>query len=215
MGRIAITGILAALGGIALYLHVEHPARLAALCREDGILEYGQSLFYLLASLCFVVGLARLRFRNIWYWGYAILFFFLAGEEISWGQRILDIQTPDVLMEANEQKELTLHNIKGIHGSIRALGLLVVLTIAFVIPAAERWVSPARALIRRWRHPVFPMWAGALVVIAILFMLIPRLVQAQNYFEMDEVGESFLAVSMLIFGTTVINGRNPNPSLQA
>ena len=34
-----------------------------------------------------------------------------AGEEISWGQRIFDYPTPDILREINSQNEMTLHNI--------------------------------------------------------------------------------------------------------
>jgi hypothetical protein len=33
-------------------------------------------------------------------------------EEISWGQRLLGIETPEYLMEINIQKELSFHNIK-------------------------------------------------------------------------------------------------------
>lgn len=34
-----------------------------------------------------------------------------AGEEISWGQRILGFETPDALREVNRQDEFTLHNV--------------------------------------------------------------------------------------------------------
>lgn len=40
-----------------------------------------------------------------------ILFFFGAGEEISWGQRILNIETPTALNQVNTQNELNVHNI--------------------------------------------------------------------------------------------------------
>src|SRR4029453_13243110 len=36
--------------------------------------------------------------------------FFVAGEEISWGQRLLGIATPEAVAEVNIQQELTLHN---------------------------------------------------------------------------------------------------------
>jgi hypothetical protein len=39
---------------------------------------------------------------------------FVAGEEISWGQRIGNWETPSILQEKNIQKETTLHNISGI-----------------------------------------------------------------------------------------------------
>jgi hypothetical protein len=41
----------------------------------------------------------------------AAWFFFMAGEEISWGQRILHIAEPAALGAINDQNELNLHNI--------------------------------------------------------------------------------------------------------
>ncbi len=43
------------------------------------------------------------------------VFLFAAGEEISWGQRIFEIDTPDALVDANRQQETNLHNL-GISG---------------------------------------------------------------------------------------------------
>ena len=40
--------------------------------------------------------------------------FFIIGEEISWGQRIFDFQTPAELIEQNRQGESNLHNIYGV-----------------------------------------------------------------------------------------------------
>ena len=40
-----------------------------------------------------------------------MLFLFGAGEEISWGQRILGFQTPEPLSQVNRQEEFNLHNL--------------------------------------------------------------------------------------------------------
>ena len=45
------------------------------------------------------------------YLGMALLFFFGAGEEISWGQRIFNISEPPDLAKINRQDELNVHNI--------------------------------------------------------------------------------------------------------
>ncbi|MBN2403331.1 MAG: hypothetical protein JXN64_13165, partial [Spirochaetes bacterium] len=39
------------------------------------------------------------------------LFLWAAGEEISWGQRILNLKTPDILIPLNDQNEINIHNI--------------------------------------------------------------------------------------------------------
>jgi len=41
----------------------------------------------------------------------AILFFFAAGEEISWGQRIFGIESSDFFKQNNAQQETNLHNL--------------------------------------------------------------------------------------------------------
>lgn len=41
--------------------------------------------------------------------------FFVAGEEIAWGQRIFGWSTPDALEAVNVQQETTLHNISSAH----------------------------------------------------------------------------------------------------
>lgn len=42
----------------------------------------------------------------------AVLFLFGAGEEISWGQRIFNVETPEWLEEKNRQDEMNLHNLE-------------------------------------------------------------------------------------------------------
>ncbi|MBK5266356.1 MAG: hypothetical protein JJE47_02895 [Acidimicrobiia bacterium] len=51
--------------------------------------------------------------------------FFIIGEEISWGQRILDFQTPAELVEQNRQGESNLHNIYGVQDVFSWLMFLI------------------------------------------------------------------------------------------
>jgi hypothetical protein len=83
---------------------------------EDSGIEYGTS-FFLLVS--FVV-LARYAVRfyragrllsGAFLTSYALVFLFGGGEEVSWGQRLLGLETPEALREMNVQGELTLHNL--------------------------------------------------------------------------------------------------------
>lgn len=49
--------------------------------------------------------------KKVVYLGLALLFFFGAGEEISWGQRIFGFHTPEPLAQVNKQDEMNLHNL--------------------------------------------------------------------------------------------------------
>lgn len=51
------------------------------------------------------------RVKRLAYLGLSCVFFFGGGEEISWGQRIFNIQTPDALNALNVQGETNVHNI--------------------------------------------------------------------------------------------------------
>src|SRR5690606_3111921 len=42
----------------------------------------------------------------------ALAFFVFAGEEISWGQRVLDIETGEFMQQYNWQGEVNLHNLQ-------------------------------------------------------------------------------------------------------
>src|SRR5215218_795560 len=69
-----------------------------ALVREDGPIEWLQFAFFLAAAVFFAVAAVRLARRGDWL-GAALIglgalgMFGIAGEEISWGQRLLGLET--------------------------------------------------------------------------------------------------------------------------
>ena len=89
------------------------PLTFQALSREDYWVENLTAVWFLLAGfVLFVTALVERRFfqRCVYVFG-GMAMLFVAGEEISWGQRIFGFATPDFLMPLNEQKEFTVHNI--------------------------------------------------------------------------------------------------------
>lgn len=83
---------------------------------EDGFIEYGSSLLWFFSSLSLAIyyfknyGLT-IKKRSLYFLSMSILFFVFCFEEISWGQRIFSIETPEFLSKINVQNEITLHNI--------------------------------------------------------------------------------------------------------
>jgi hypothetical protein len=112
---------------IAVYIALAYPIlamgnnAIAATLPEDHYFELIGAFSFFVTSLLFVYGfrLARKTLDKSWvslvkqlvYLGLALLFFFGAGEEISWGQRILGFQTPVSLSQVNRQEEFNLHNL--------------------------------------------------------------------------------------------------------
>ena len=83
---------------------------------EDSPIEYATSIFYFFSfGLSFSIATTFLKRKlflySLLYLLLSIGFIFVGGEEISWGQRIFSIETPDFLMTHNYQEEMNLHNI--------------------------------------------------------------------------------------------------------
>ena len=93
----------------------------AAMLPEDHYFENVGAISLFVTSVLFFYGfvVARRSLDKTWmslvkkliYLGLALLFFFGAGEEISWGQRIFGFKTPTSLAQVNKQDELNLHNL--------------------------------------------------------------------------------------------------------
>jgi len=84
------------------------------LIKEDGPIEYSTVIVYL-AALIVSVNILRF-FKNdkkffVLFLVFSIGFFLIAMEEISWGQRIFDFNTPDWFPK-NIQHETNLHNLE-------------------------------------------------------------------------------------------------------
>ena len=95
----------------------------------------------------------------------ALLFFFGFGEEISWGQRLLGLETPQSFQEVNAQHETNVHNLKLFSGALDMdeLFQLFWLVMGVIVPVLALWRTPRRRLERLL--PILP------VALAPLFLL--------------------------------------------
>ena len=108
--RVVAGAAVATLAGITLPSLIAAPASLDLVYAEDMAFEMLQAqLFACSALLLFRArALAGGTARHVLLLG-ALGFIFLAGEELSWGQRILGFDTPEFWL--NSQNETTIHNI--------------------------------------------------------------------------------------------------------
>jgi len=98
-----------------LWLKVEAPQLYRMMIREDGWFEWIQALAYLSASLVALWNWVLFFQQSRMIHGalqilFALVFLFIFCEEISWGQRIIHYQTPERMVQNNDQQEMTLHN---------------------------------------------------------------------------------------------------------
>lgn len=103
---------------------------------EDGTVEWLTVAGLLAASLVCFARFARLLKKRHW-WFLAVtlllglLLFFAAGEEISWGQRILHLKSSEFFEKNNAQHETNFHNL--IVGGIKINRLVFSLLLGIVI----------------------------------------------------------------------------------
>jgi hypothetical protein len=86
--------------------------------QEDSIGEYITAIFYFLSclisfsiSVCFYK--SRSKLQSLPYFVLTGCFFFIGMEEISWGQRLMGVATPEIFEKCNKQDEMNFHNLKG------------------------------------------------------------------------------------------------------
>lgn len=137
--------------------------------------------------------------------GIVLTFFLLAGEEISWGQRIFNINTPKYLLEHNVQQETTIHNLSSIHGLVEkfyfGIGLLAVFLFLFrekiKIKSIQNWLNIPWYLI-----PYF----GIQVLYYSYFLF-----STENIFkEWSEIIELMILIGLVIYFLNVILNRKNN-----
>lgn len=178
---------------VAIWLLAEnHPVELASFVAA---LAASIVSFVLLRQAHLTTGLAR---------GFFVLFggamFFLAMEEISWGQQFFGFSTPESWRERNTQDELTLHNYDFIGVSFLevypltfALGGLV----GIALGAANLIPDEIRPPV--WIWPWFVIIAGHSGLDLFHEFAIPstRLDDVVNH--LDEAAEMLVALSALVF----------------
>lgn len=122
--------------------------------QEDGPIEWSTTIFLFLSSLVLVRHSISQARNGAWVATllvalYALLFFFAAGEEISWGQRVFGWETAEFFAENNYQNETNLHNLvvgeqqlaKTLFGSVLTTVLLLYLVVLPLMYSRFNWVK--------------------------------------------------------------------------
>jgi hypothetical protein len=101
------------------------------LSHEDNIIENAQFIALITGSVfAFLTGLQVIKkhtntFLGIIYILLSVGLFFVAGDEISWGQRIFNIESSAYFLINNSQQETTVHNLGKVGGMVPYLYILI------------------------------------------------------------------------------------------
>jgi len=132
--------------------------------KEGGVIEDAQALLFLLAAVGFVMAMRASqslkdgpRWRYIPILAWAALMFVAFGEEVSWGQRILGLETPTSgIFAENVQNEINFHNLPMLN---RAKGIILndfILVVGVLLPLVAL-LPPVRWMVRVFAFPVSPV----------------------------------------------------------
>ncbi|KZY02991.1 hypothetical protein A3721_03900 [Sulfitobacter sp. HI0023] len=123
---------------------------------EDGVIENVSAVLLLVAAVyaAWVAVTVRAIYpRMALMHGFlALLFVVMCGEEISWGQRYLGIETPEAMRRINVQAEINFHNLFGYffdHAFIFCFFLW-----GAVVPVLDRYVPLCRQVFRAIGLPI-------------------------------------------------------------
>ncbi|MGQ9850436.1 MAG: hypothetical protein ACUVSU_10340 [Aggregatilineaceae bacterium] len=177
---------------------------------EDQIFEWATFLCFAVGTL---VGLAvvhnrwqaRDRLGILLYLLFTLLMFFSAGEEISWGQRIVDFDTPEDLIEINKQDEFNLHNIG------ESLNLFRALMIAIGLGGSTAYLLNQRLQVERlWDNAdillVPPFFLASTFLVVLAYRLFRLFIWRKSGFTITKYAESvefWLAFGLTVFGYLV------------
>ena len=148
-GRVTLWFHVLAAGWIIamLWLGSSNPQRYRTLLQEDRIVEWAT------VWLFFAAGVIHLRRaipdRRVSDAALALFCLFVAGEEFSWGQRLLGYASPEFFLRNNFQQEVTVHNLL-LHWSLQPGSVLMIALAAYgVLLPSVAYAATARPLMAR------------------------------------------------------------------
>jgi hypothetical protein len=178
----------------------------SAVAQEDGIVEWATFVAFVMAAGWLVVVVRRVS-PSWWFQGACLLLaafcLVVAGEEISWGQRLFGFKPPEVFLERNFQQELNLHNVlmdeRGLGFALESKHLVMAIVLGFCVA----WP----VLVRHKRFEVFSPLAPpfALVPLAI------GVLAAELTYKVELTGEGAELIAGLIFLASALVAVRPRP----
>ena len=202
-----------------IYVALSNVELYTELIEEDGPIEYGSSVFWFMAAVAMLIQLAKRRSGGEINGGYrlfhliALTLFFItcSGEEISWGQRIIGLETPEMLTGINVQNELTLHNLGSISIFSNAFFFIAV-SFFLLIPFLSKRYDVIEKVLNFIRFPAPNRFAISVFLVTLfvwVFMGVrfgtlgfhPFSIYAENYDNQkdDEVFEFMAAFTFFTF----------------
>jgi len=169
-----------------------------SLIKEDSIIEWLTFAFLIAAGIVSLIVALKIGKRHQYLHWFFILFFgfnFLAGfEEISWGQRVFEVETTGVFQKYSDQNEINLHNtFQGIFRiKTKHIALIVLFIYGSILPGLMRNYNLRSCNMPLKQLIIPPLFLRVGFTIAAILML-----DFQTGHE-EEIGEFFFSICFFI-----------------
>ena len=167
---------------------------------EDDLFEWLQFFFYLLSSVSsfylMIQSYKKKKYFSVFVYGMLGLFaFFVAGEEISWGQRLFHIPSPSFLLKNNYQREISVHNLNSLQ-QFQYLFYMAFSLFFLVGRVTTRFISKKLSkIIQRFISP----WYLFLYFLPIFVFYLYMNFLGGTHREWQEFSELLLAIGILLY----------------
>ena len=187
---------------IFVAVKITYPEIYELMIQEDSFVEYAQAFFYFLSSVgSFFISIRFLKKRFPLYGIlYALLgtgLLLVSFEEISWGQRIFNIHSPEYFSSRNTQNEISFHNLKSmqpfVHKAYILIGLYGTCAWLILLSKIQKGLEILRFIIPDWFLSSYFFFVFCLYTVYeninyILYFIGPRGI---GIFEMNELRRIF------------------------
>ena len=183
-----------------IWSYVDHTSFKEYYVVEDGFTEWSTVFVLLIGIFVCFRRVWLLKDQKAWLFLFmtsllGLFFFFGAGEEISWGQRIFNVESSEFFSQNNAQGETNLHNLvvndtklnKVIFG--RGIGILLLLYLAVLIPLYKR-KEGVKLFLDRFAVPIAQNYQIAAYIL--LLLLVQVLMASSKKGEMLEFAGSII-----------------------
>ena len=186
--------------GFCVFFLATDPSFLAQVFDEDTFFENLTFLFHAYAGYLMLAFLWQARRKGEFSWrrhtflaGFGLFFIFIAGEEISWGQRLLFLETPEFLKSQNVQQEINIHNLKSLDAPMIEAAILFML--AVVIPLTRALLPAMRRFYEKIHFPEMPFFAVMSLLTGFIIAFFPHTEEMRELY----MGLGFLGFAYPIY----------------
>jgi tetratricopeptide (TPR) repeat protein len=198
---LAVHGVICAcLFAAVLILQYYYPVAYAYWGMEDLWGEYATFVCFLLAGvlIAWAIRIDR-RYRCPGYVALCLGLFFVAMEEVSWGQRLFGLPTPYFLGQHNYQAELTVHNFYVFRSTRLDIFYYAIAFWVFLLPVFSRCSLPLKILLNKIGMPSVPYTFMPYFALSIFVFKLGFLLNSQ------EISEQFLGIGFLLYAVDVVH----------